>query len=248
MRRRPPPERHRSRFRLNTPPQLLALDEAALDHVEEHGGPGLLWFWESPSHWVVVGYGQSIAREVHVEACNRDNIPVYRRCSGGGTVVQGPGCLNYGLALPIGLDPDLESITGANRWIMERQRRALAGLLPGNVTIEGHTDLALDGRKFSGNAQRRKRSALLFHGTFLHRFELPLISRWLAFPSAQPGYRSSRDHLDFVTNTELDPQAIRTALQAEWSDLETGLPDDAKTRIPALLELRYARPDWHANR
>jgi lipoate-protein ligase A len=233
---------------LNTPAQLLALDEAALDHVEEHGGPGLLWFWESDTPWVVVGYGQSIAREVHVEACQLDGIPIFRRCSGGGTVVQGRGCLNYALALPIAADPELESITGANRWIMERQRRAIATLLSGVVTVEGHTDLAVDGRKFSGNAQRRKRTALLFHGTFLHHFDLPCIARWLAFPSAQPGYRSSRDHLEFVTNTQLDPARIEAAVRSAWSTLDHTLPDDVHVRIPTLIESRYGRAEWHASR
>ena len=231
-----------------SPPHLLALDEAALDHVEEHGGPGLLWFWESDHPWIVVGYGQTIAREVHVEICARDGIEIYRRCSGGGTVVQGPGCLNYGLALPMSADPELESIPGANRWIMDRQRRALAKLLPGEVTVEGHTDLALDGRKFSGNAQRRKRNALLFHGTFLRQFDLSRIARWLAFPSAQPGYRSSRDHLEFVTNTHLDSPAIRAALEHEWHGLKVELPEEVHARVPALLRDRYARPDWHQSR
>ena len=70
---------------MNTPAHVLALDEAALDHVEERGGPGLLWFWESDAPWVVVGYGESITRAVHVEACQRDCIPNCRRCIGGGT-------------------------------------------------------------------------------------------------------------------------------------------------------------------
>jgi len=231
-----------------SPPHLLALDEAALDHVEEHGGPGLMWFWESDKHWIVVGYGQSIAREVHLEPCRRDGVGIYRRCSGGGTVVQGPGCLNYGLALPLEADPELGSIPGANRWIMERQQRAMATLLHGIVTVEGHTDLALDGRKFSGNAQRRKRRALLFHGTFLCQFDLSHIARWLAFPSAQPGYRSSRDHLEFVTNIGLAAEPIRNALGNEWRGLVTELPGDVHARIPTLLEIRYARRDWHESR
>ncbi len=92
------------------------------------------------------------------------------------------------------------------------------------------------------------RTALLFHGTFLHHFELPLIPRWLAFPSAQPGYRSSRDHQEFVINTELAPDAIRSAIRGEWPGLETNLPEDVTARIPALLESRYAKPDWHASR
>lgn len=231
------------------PAEQLAFEEAALDHVEQHGGPGFLWFWESPVHWVVVGYGQSAAREVHLDACRAEGVPVLRRCSGGGTVVQGPGCLNYGLALDAEAIPELASITGTNRWIMERQRRALATLLHGNVEVRGHTDLVVDGRKFSGNAQRRKRRGVLFHGTFLREFDLGRIARWLPFPSAQPDYRADRTHLDFVINTGLPAASIRKALLAEWdARFHSAPPQPVLDRIPALLEARYAHPAWHLGR
>jgi lipoate-protein ligase A len=201
------------------PSRFLSWDEAFLDEAEA-GGPEVLWFWESVTPFVVIGYGQKAAKEVDEAACLRREVPVLRRCSGGGTVVQGPGCLNYGLALRIEEHGALATITGANRWIMERQRRAMAALLGDPVQIRGHTDLALatpaGERKFSGNAQRRKRTALLFHGTFLLRFDLGLISDLLRFPSAQPGYRSGRDHLDFVANTGLEAAAVIGALRAEW--------------------------------
>lgn len=231
-----------------SPEHWLALDEAALDHVEEHGGPGLLWFYEADTPWVVVGYGQDIAREVHLDACKADAIPIYRRCSGGGTVVQGPGCLSYGLVLPLDAHPDLASITGANRWIMGRQRNAVAPLLPGIVSVEGHTDLARDGRKFSGNAQRRRRQSLLFHGTFLCTFDLAGISRWLAFPSAQPGYRASRDHASFVCNLGLSTTAVAAAIRDEWKELESTLPPSVHARIPGWISSRYGDRAWHERR
>src|SRR5215510_4968605 len=80
------------------PAEYLAWDEAFLEECEEEGTEAL-WFWESATPFVVVGYAQEIAREVNYEACQKRGIQVLRRCSGGGTVVQGPGCLNYGLAL-----------------------------------------------------------------------------------------------------------------------------------------------------
>ena len=55
---------------------------------------------------------------------------------------------------------------------MTTNRDALGQALGQAVEIEGHTDLAIDGVKFSGNAQRRRRDALLFHGTILLGFDL----------------------------------------------------------------------------
>jgi lipoate-protein ligase A len=40
-------------------------------------------------------------------------------------------------------------------------------------------------RKFSGNAQRRKRDFLIFHGTFLLNFDLQLIAKYLCRPSSR---------------------------------------------------------------
>jgi lipoate-protein ligase A len=233
-----------------TPAELLAWDDALLETTEA-GGPEMLWFWEADRPFVVVGYGQEIAREVDEAACAEHQVPILRRCSGGGTVVQGPGCLNYGLTLRIEEAGPLATITGANRWIMERNRRALATLLGEGVRVRGHTDLALAGpageRKFSGNAQRRKRQALLFHGTLLCQFDLGLMASLLRFPSAQPDYRESRGHLDFVANTGLAPSAVRHALRQEWqaADSLAALP---VAEMRQALADRYGRPEWHRRR
>ena len=108
-----------------------------------------------------------LAAEVNVAACETKGIPIYRRCSGGGTVVQGPGCLNYTLVLKITEDGPLRNITSANRFIMERNRAAIESLYPKSETqdprpeivVHGHTDLCLDDLKFSGNSQRRRQTS-----------------------------------------------------------------------------------------
>lgn len=229
-----------------SPAELLATDEVALDFTEQTGRE-LFWTWESPSSWVVVGLGQSVAREVNLTACGAAGIPVFRRCSGGGTVVQGPGCLNYAVTLRIDSSPELAGITGTNRWVMNRQRQALQQLVAHPIEVCGHTDLAIrhSGRllKFSGNAQRRRRTALLFHGTILHSFELALLGRCLLHPTAEPDYRGGRSHADFVTNLGLPPAELVSALRRAWavSAVRVSLPDKAVTD---LAETRFARDEW----
>src|SRR5688500_5771457 len=87
-----------------SPAQLLASEEALLDHCESTSHPGFLTFWESESHFVVLGYGKQVSVDVFEDVCARREIPILRRASGGGTVLQGPGCLNYSLILPIEAD------------------------------------------------------------------------------------------------------------------------------------------------
>src|SRR5690349_1163395 len=100
---------------LATPGENLACDEALLEQCESGDAPGVLRFWEPAGYFVVVGYANHIRREVNEAACAAEGIPVLRRCSGGGTVLQGPGCLNYSLVLNIEEEPALQSIPSANR-------------------------------------------------------------------------------------------------------------------------------------
>jgi lipoate-protein ligase A len=220
----------------------LACDEALLDACDDASGAEVLRFWQPEQCFVVAGYSNAVEREVNLAACRQAGLGVFRRCSGGGTVLQGPGCLNYALVLRIAGHPALASITGANRLIMERQRAALAGLLRQPVEIKGCTDLAVGGLKFSGNAQRRKRHALVFHGTFLLHFDLSLMDRFLHPPSRQPDYRQGRAHDRFLMNLDVAASAVQEALREAWA---AHTPLSAAPDCQRLIEEKYARDDWN---
>jgi len=227
---------------LPAPAANLACDEALLDGCDAGPGAEMLRFWEPRHYFVVLGYGNRAELEVNLAACGEENIGVYRRCSGGGTVLQGPGCLNYSLILNMEENPALETIASAGRHIMERQRQAVAGVLGRMVSVSGITDLSLEGKKFSGNAQRRKRRALLFHGVFLLRFDISMMAKLLPMPSRQPDYRQNRAHGQFVTNLDVPASVIKGALREAWGAEEA--TEDLPV-IPDALQQKYAGEEWN---
>lgn len=200
-----------------SPEENLACDEALLEACEAGFGEETLRFWEPRQTFAVLGYSNKVETELKKEACHRDGVPILRRISGGGTVLQGPGCLNYALILEIKNNPELSTVTRANCFIMNRNKEALARLLKKEVTVEGHTDLAMNGLKFSGNSQRRKRRFLLFHGTFLLRFDFGTIERYLSMPSQAPAYRKDLPHTAFLINLKTPSSDVKIALQKIWS-------------------------------
>src|SRR5712671_3433211 len=131
---------------LPTPAENLACDEALLDACEEGATDGVLRFWESGEYFVVVGYSNKVRTEVNLPECERRGAPVLRRCSGGGTVVQGRGCLNYALVLKIPESGPLASLTETNRFIMERHQETLASILSQSC----HPERSEEPRLYSG--------------------------------------------------------------------------------------------------
>ncbi len=227
-----------------TPAENLALDEALLEAGEAGAGPPVLRFWESERPFVVLGYANRAAREADLEACERAGLPVLRRASGGGAVLQGPGCLNYTLVCRVNDAPAFASITQTNVFILTRHQRALQTLTGQPVRRNGDTDLTIRERKFSGNAQRRKQRALLFHGTFLLHFDLAAAERLLPLPSRQPHYRANRSHADFLMNLELPAAAVKTALRDVWEAQEE-LRAPPLDRMEALVREKYSQSAWN---
>jgi len=242
---------------LSSPAEQLAGDEALLDWCETGHGEETLLFWEPRETFVVVGYANKVSTEVNIAACAAQGVPVFRRCSGGGTVLQSPGCLNYALILRITEDGPLRTITSANQFIMQRNRAAIESLFPlsaigdrrSAITISGHTDLTHNSplstfKKFSGNSQRRKKNFLLFHGCLLLNANLALIGDYLQMPSLQPGYRASRSHDDFLVNLNQPIESVKAALQKVWNANEE-LQNFPKPEAKKLAVQKYSTDAWN---
>ena len=225
------------------PAQNLAADEWLLNRAEAGARGATLRFWESPVYFVALGYTNRAEIEANLPACDAENVPVLRRVSGGGTVMQGPGCLNYALVHPIAPGETL-NVEATNKLVMETQRAAFEQLLGERVSIAGHTDLATGNLKFSGNAQRRKARHFLFHGTILLDFDLELVQRLLRPPSKEPDYRAQRSHRDFIRNLPVSRADVKAALCRAWN-ADQSAPDVAAKRLDALIEERYGRAEWN---
>jgi lipoate-protein ligase A len=229
---------------LGTPEENLAGDEVLLDLCEAGESDELLRLWALPRYFVVVGYANKTSTEVNLPFCRQHGIPVLRRCTGGGTVLQGPGVLNYSLVLRIDGAGPCQSIPATNKFILERHRDVLASLACAPVEWQGQTDLAIGGLKFAGNAQRRRRRFLLFHGTFLLHLDISLVEKALPLPSRQPDYRLNRSHADFLLNLNVPPQSLKAALARAWG-AAGALEPIPWDQIARLAKEKYALAEWN---
>jgi lipoate-protein ligase A len=227
---------------LPTVVENLALDEALLLEAESGRGGEVLRLWEWPKLAVILGSGCRLAEDADEAACLAGGVPILRRSSGGGTVLLGTGCLCYSLVLSYDRSPALREIRSSYLFILELIREALAGIVPG-IACAGTSDLAIAGRKFSGNSQQRKRGYLLHHGTLLHHFDPYHVGRYLHWPARQPDYRCGRDHAAFLTNIPTDAAELGQRLRAAW-DTGTDYVTWPRDRVGQLTWEKYTRPEW----
>ena len=188
------------------PASVGLAEELASFRDLEGGGPEALLVWEAERGCFVLPRSGAVERYLLPDAPGA--VPVLRRESGGGAVLLGPGCLNYGLILSLEKRPRLLDVERSYAEILGALAAALR--LPGVRAIG--SDLALGDRKFGGHAQRRSRRALLHHGTILYGFEARRLSHTLREPSRRPSYRGSRTHEEFLTNVPLSLEEIQIRL------------------------------------
>ncbi|HNA79057.1 MAG TPA: hypothetical protein PKM44_09965 [Turneriella sp.] len=173
----------------------LAFEEAFF-HVAKPVRSLYLFFYENNDALVL---GKSLVTEE--EVYEHKGPPVYRRISGGGSVLHCRGNLNYSLFLSLEDFPELMNVSLSYEKILG----GIAHVLGHSVAQRGYSDLTIRcrgaDRKFSGNAQCRKRGWVMHHGTLLYtKAALKRIPLYLRPPPKQPAYREGRRHRDFMTN------------------------------------------------
>jgi lipoate---protein ligase len=227
---------------LPTAAENVAMDEALVVAAESGAGGPTLRIWELHERAVVLGASGRLAEDVDVEACRADGVAIARRSSGGGTVLIGPGALNFTVVLAIDADPRLKAVDTTQLHVLERTAEALRALGP-DVQVRGSGDLTIDGRKFSGSAQRRLKNYLMVHASLLYGIGAGDVARYLRTPRRQPEYRAGRSHVEFLTTLPLPRAAIRAALRAAWPcEVENSWAP--RELAEQLLLDKFGRDDW----
>ncbi|MCK6488829.1 MAG: hypothetical protein L6R48_10955 [Planctomycetes bacterium] len=199
------------------------LGESALDSA-------LPWLrvFEPRDVRVVIGRHQDPEREVLVEACRADGVPIHRRVAGGGTVVLAPGMAVVAVRLA-------NTRTGTTCWfdlINQALAPAVEAVAGERPLCRGHGDLCLahpDGhaRKILGASQRQTARLVLYLGVFLVADAVPLMERYLRPPSREPDYRGGRDHRAFCTHLGTRGVAVPDLIASLERECRQRLADQA---------------------
>lgn len=208
---------------------------------------GALRIWQPEQPFVVLGRSSPADSEVNFDACQRDNIWIGRRVSGGQTVVTGSGCLMYAIVLSYQTHPELRMLDHAHQFVMTRMQKVTTSLgIP--TSISGVSDLTLAGKKVSGNSMRCVKDCFLYHGTMICQdFDLSIVPKVLKRPVREPDYRSGRSHEEFLTKLPVDTETLKQAIMEQWDAKESLPPDqvDVLMREAEILAIeKYSTDRW----
>lgn len=145
-----------SRYGRQIDPFFFALESVLLEDLKAD----LFFIWHVYGA-VIIGKNQLLETEVNEAFLKENNIPVFRRLSGGGAVYSDEGCIKYSF-LSKKFDKDVifkESLT---------KIKSVFDALNIPVVLSGRNDILFDGKKFSGNAYFHNQYGSCLHGTILY--------------------------------------------------------------------------------
>jgi lipoate-protein ligase A len=149
----------------------MALDEAILTSVIEKRSPNTLRFYKWDPSTVSIGRNQSLSNEVNIDFAKKKDFNVVRRITGGGAVFHDKEReITYSIVCAIKYLESLGALNIIDQFEIITKCIIIGLRFYGLKTETGviHCPaLFLNGKKFSGNAQVRRRGFILQHGTIL---------------------------------------------------------------------------------
>lgn len=142
---------------------------------------------------IVMGISGAPEKLLHLESVKRNQIPVIKRFSGGGTVIVDEKTLfisflfnKDAISIPAFPEPLL-------RWSADLYQKSWK--IP-NFSLQAQ-DYTIGKRKCGGNAQYIRKDRWLHHTSFLWDYSEKNME-YLLLPPKRPDYRQDRSHADFL--------------------------------------------------
>ncbi len=185
----------------HTGAENMAIDQALMEVMAEGTDPRpILRFYGWNPAALSLGYAQSYAKEVDIEACRQANIDVVRRPTGGRAVLHQYE-LTYSVIVPESEEHVKGTIIESYVKISEALLKGLNAVgVPAEIVAQANTkhmgtaacfdapswyELVVNGKKLVGSAQMRKDGILLQHGSIILHFDAELLFGLLKIPNEE---------------------------------------------------------------
>lgn len=163
----------------------LAVEQAILEVHPTSPYVLTLRYWRNPQS-VILGRGQDLQTEVQVDFCERHNIPICRRISGGGAVYQDKGNLNISFFLERKNLPISKTGQDLKIFFTKLLMHSMKAVGFNDIEREGLTNILYQGKKISGAAEFRKGGMVLHHATLLLSANLEYLNKSLKTRTRHP--------------------------------------------------------------
>ena len=228
----------------------MAADEYLLDF--EKLPTVRLYTWEKPS--ISIGRFESIKDVVDLESCQKNNISIVRRITGGGSVFHDQE-ITYSITIFENLFPQLKDLHQSYQFINQAIINALKniGLKADFVPLN---DLVVNGKKISGCAQTRRKNKILQHGTVLISVDFKKMFSYLKVSQVKISDKKIKDVSQRVTSISqelkniIDPEILINSLIFGFTEnfkfefVEKNFSKTETKCIKKIIDKRFSNKLW----
>lgn len=223
-----------------------AVEEYIINNLDEE--VFMLWI-NKPA--ILIGRNQNTMSEIEIDYVRDNEIEVVRRLSGGGTVYNDYGIMNFTFITYKSSDPLNDGFEKFARPVIEALNS-----LGVKAEFTGRNDILIDGKKICGNAQYCTQDKILHHGTLLYNGNLEdlkyaLKSREIKFVDKSVKSVGSRvtKIYDHIEDKSMDLLKFREYLKDYVMDIYNidkvyNLSEEELVEIEKIADSRFRTWEW----
>lgn len=155
------------------------------------------YVWIPDKTYLILGRSNNLESSLIQDRLKKDSIKVFKRPSGGETVVLTPKTLVISAVI---ISVELKNTRKYFRVFNQKIIEVLEKQGIDNLTHEGISDIALNNKKVLGSAIYKTKSKLFYHSVLNVSESVSTIEKYIKHPGREPDYRNGRKHSEFVTS------------------------------------------------
>jgi lipoate-protein ligase A len=221
-------------------------------HAMKEGTPDTIVLVGSEDPYVCVGYHQELEKEVDVDYCKTENLPVFRREVGGGAVYLDKGQVFTQWIFQQGVLP--HSLEERFALYIEPLVNTYQAFNI-NATLRPVNDVHVEGRKIGGTGAAQIGEADVVVGSLMFDFNFDLMARVLKVPSEKMRdkiFQSLNEYMTTMTRQlgetpnyeEVKREYLRQVAETLGRPLELDDPTTEELTITEEIEKRFASDEW----